>query len=219
MAGTVQDRILERLEVLGLSPRAASLQATEGRSNDLIRGILRDKDRVPRGDSLKRLAPVLQCSVEWLLTGNGPEPPGEPSPSDLAEASDQVPVRGTASGAVAGAFRLGGPVDSVPRPPGLKSARDVYAIFVASTSMMPEHNPGDLRYVNPHRPVRPDDSVIVEARWREGGDVEAYIGRFLGEDNDKVWIGKLNPKATVEFERRFVRSVHKVMTTNELFGV
>jgi phage repressor protein C with HTH and peptisase S24 domain len=60
-------RLRRRLEELGLSPRAASLQA--GGSPDLIRGILRGSNRTLRGDNLLKVAGVLGVSANWLLTG------------------------------------------------------------------------------------------------------------------------------------------------------
>lgn len=63
----IQKRIEQRLAELNLSPRAASLQA--GGSPDLIRGLLRGKQRSFRGENLTKLAQVLGVSVSWLLTG------------------------------------------------------------------------------------------------------------------------------------------------------
>lgn len=60
-------RIEQRLNELGLSPRAASLQA--GGSPDLIRGVLRGNNRTLRGDNLVNVARVLGVSVAWLQTG------------------------------------------------------------------------------------------------------------------------------------------------------
>ncbi len=60
-------RIEQRLDELGLSPRAASIKA--GGSPDLIRGILRGNNRSLRGDHLVNVARVLGVSVNWLQTG------------------------------------------------------------------------------------------------------------------------------------------------------
>lgn len=58
-------RIEERLEALGLSPRAASLKA--GLSPDAIRNIQRGKSSRPRGEALAALARALECDVRYLL--------------------------------------------------------------------------------------------------------------------------------------------------------
>lgn len=64
------DRINERLTVLGLKPRTASLRA--GLGADAIRSIQRGKSQYPRTDTLAKLAPVLGTTLEYLSTGSGP---------------------------------------------------------------------------------------------------------------------------------------------------
>jgi SOS-response transcriptional repressor LexA len=65
----LERRITERLLDLGLSPRAASVQA--GGGPDLIRNIIRGRSQAPRAESLVRLASVLQVSLDYLMTGTG----------------------------------------------------------------------------------------------------------------------------------------------------
>lgn len=72
----ILDRIDHRLEIIGLSATAASEAA--GLSRD---GIRNWKRRLARGEdkagmnirSLEQLAVILQTSVHWLQTGDGPE--------------------------------------------------------------------------------------------------------------------------------------------------
>lgn len=65
----VTERIEERLEALGLSMKAAS--AAAGLGETAVRDLLRRKNHSPRLSTLKKLAPVLKTSVEWLMTGAG----------------------------------------------------------------------------------------------------------------------------------------------------
>ena len=60
-------RIEERLKALQLSPRAASMAASN--SPDLIRNILRGQTKSVRGDHLVGLARALQTTESWLMTG------------------------------------------------------------------------------------------------------------------------------------------------------
>lgn len=62
---TLAERISERLEILGVSPRAASLKA--GLSADAIRNILRGKSVSARADTLAAIARALGCDVRYLL--------------------------------------------------------------------------------------------------------------------------------------------------------
>lgn len=66
---TIQ-RIKQRLKELGLTPRAASLEA--GLSADAIRNMLRNPKAIPRGRTLIALAEALDVTVEWLLGQDAP---------------------------------------------------------------------------------------------------------------------------------------------------
>lgn len=67
----LEKRINQRLVTLGLTARQASLIASGGRNPEVIRNIRRGKSRSPRGDTISSLARALECSVEWLLSGEG----------------------------------------------------------------------------------------------------------------------------------------------------
>lgn len=68
-ASELSKRIDSRLQRLGISARAASLKA--GLDQDTIRNIQRGKSLSPRGESLNKLARVLECPVEYLLGHDG----------------------------------------------------------------------------------------------------------------------------------------------------
>lgn len=59
------ERIQQRLEEVGISARAASLQV--GASPDLLRNLFNHKSRTLRSDYIIKLARVLQVSESWLL--------------------------------------------------------------------------------------------------------------------------------------------------------
>jgi transcriptional regulator with XRE-family HTH domain len=61
---SLRQRILDRLEAVGLSPQAASLAA--GLSRDAIRNVLRARSPGATMATLAKLAPVLGVSVAWL---------------------------------------------------------------------------------------------------------------------------------------------------------
>jgi SOS-response transcriptional repressor LexA len=73
------ERIQERLEVVGMTAREASLRATHGQNADLIRNLKRSRSVGLRGERLMALAAVLDVTPEWLLQmdetrGNGEAP-------------------------------------------------------------------------------------------------------------------------------------------------
>lgn len=219
MSETIHDRIERRLAELGLTPEAASKKA--GLSRDYLRKVLA-RQAMPR--HVRELATALEVTPTWLLAVDEASAAAGPrqftvSAERLPDAAADVPVWGTAAGShTEGAFQLraGDAIDYVPRLPGIANARNVYAIYIENDSMWPEHNPGDLRYINPDRPPRPGDSVVVQMQDPDG-DVTATIGHFIRRTRLGVTIGKLNPRVEIELDA--VREVHKVLTVNELAGV
>lgn len=224
-------RILERLDDLQVSPTALSLRVSDNK--DLLRDILNGRTRNPRADTMRKLAEALETTVEWLMEGDGAATPptivGRPvsnarivelKPPALATLRRDVPVMGTAAGSLGGAFQFeGGVIDYVARPPALAGAKNVYAMFIEGTSMCPEHNPGDLRFIHPDRKVGVGDSVVVTAKYSDDGPYESFIKHLVRRTGERLIVQQLNPPATIEFDMRFVASVHKVMTMNDLFGV
>ncbi|MDX1401067.1 MAG: S24 family peptidase, partial [Kiloniellales bacterium] len=56
------------------------------------------------------------------------------------------------------------------RPPGLYGAKGAFALYVMGDSMAPRHEAGDLIYIDPHRPVKEGDYVVIELHpGRESG--------------------------------------------------
>lgn len=102
----IKKRIVQRLERLNLSPRAASLMA--GGSPDLIRGLLRGNSRSFRSENLSKIAAVLGVTMNWLQTGEHEHISseevaagiGRPAESETISASSLEKYLGTVPGAV-----------------------------------------------------------------------------------------------------------------------
>lgn len=229
-------KLKARLEELNMSPEEASRKA--GLDKTYLRKLFERPSSRPRLDTLEKLARSLFIDARELLNadfvvtrpdgatvlgevkGGDVTPAGVELPHLNAMATD-LPVLGTAAGSARGAFQLetANVVDYVRRPPALTRARNAYALFVQGESMIPEHNPGDLRFVNPDRPARIGDSVVVQAKAGEHENIEATIGHYLKMAPNEIIIGKLNPKQQISIARDTVIAVHKVLTMNDLFGV
>lgn len=189
-----------------------------------------DKNVLPRMDTLESLAPVLQTTAQWLMYGDDAVKTSSPA-NGLREATPpllpsrssmpmDVPVLGTAAGShVGGAFEFeGGVVDYVRRPPAL-TGRDIFALYVEGSSMEPQYFPGDLIYVNPHKPPRAGEIVVVQMKQQDHSPIEATLGIYRRMTEKHLVLGKRNPAADIEIERGQIASIQKVMTMNELFGV
>jgi len=237
-------RIDARLAQLDKTRAGASLEA--GLSNSAIRNLARKAGRVPRVDTLMKLASVLQVDPNWLLTGEGElgqveprrgaadldatsktakrKPRSEVEPADVALPlrslmPRDVPVYGTAAGSIVGAFEMDGIVDYVRRPPAVMAAPDVYALYITGESMAPAYRPGDLVFVHPGRPVRVGDIVIVQTRDFDSAPIQSYIKELVRRTEGSLRLHQYNPVATIDLSRETVVAVHRVLSLAELFGV
>lgn len=109
------------------------------------------------------------------------------------------------------------PVDYVPRPDVLARVKDAYGLFVTGTSMEPRYFAGDVIFIHPYRPIRQGDHVVIQEA-RSGGTLTT-IKRFERETDTRLITTQYNPPAEVSFDRASVMAVHRVLTSNELFGV
>jgi len=203
----------------------------------MIRNILKGASEHPRGDTLTKLAGVLQVSEQWLLNGGdapaiprvAPRPKPEFTHADVPVPDRNsmpldLPVYGTAMGSLVDGVEgievfSTMAVDMVRRPPGLMGVPNAYAIYVTGDSMEPAHPHGALRMVHPHRPVSPGDTVIVQTRHYAEAPAQGYIKTFRRRNGSMLVLEQLNPKATIQIPVQFVVSVHKVLDLNDLFGV
>lgn len=222
MSTPLHNRIRERLQILNLTPHKASLDA--GLSRDYLRKFLDNPSASMRSSSITALAPILQVSPSWLMTGMGDTSDGPEAKSILpprATMPIDVPVMGTAAANHnQGAFQFeGGVIDYVRRPPALNGAKDIYALYVEGTSMEPRHRHGDLLFVHPHKPARIGDDVIIQIKTEPDAPIAATLGELLRRKAEHLVIKKLNPPAEIELSLTGVVSIHKVLQINELFGI
>lgn len=133
-----------------------------------------------------------------------------------------LPVYGTAQGANgAGAFviNMGGQVDRIRRPPGLMANRDAFAIYVEGDSMEPRFEPGETVVVDPNRPVRPGDDVVLLLESPEPGQPpQAYIKRLVRRGAERILVKQYNPPRQMEFPTAAVKKIFRVMRVGELLG-
>jgi phage repressor protein C with HTH and peptisase S24 domain len=154
--------------------------------------------------------------------------------TDLSQAKDlpnfrgfggprDVPVRGTALGGSGedGDFQFTSDVNlgHEPRQPGIMGRKGIYVVYVQNDSMDPKFEPGDRLYVDPHRPPRPMDYVVIELHGDEGESGRGYIKRLLRKTPTRVIVEQFNPRKEIEFETDEVKAIHRVIPHDELLGV
>ncbi|UYY60130.1 S24 family peptidase [Sphingomonas sp. S2-65] len=111
-------------------------------------------------------------------------------------------------------------VDYARRPVSLDNRRDVYAIYFRGHSMAPRYEPGEIGYVDPMRPARPRDYVIVQLRRGEGEDADrtvvAMAKRLVKQSASFIELEQFNPAATFRIDRKRVAHIHRIIPWDEL---
>jgi len=135
-----------------------------------------------------------------------------------------VPVLGTTVGGNTGDFSLNGEVvDHVRRPPAMAATNKAFALYVQGDSMWPWRAPGSLVYVQPARPPRSGDHVVVEIHPEtEDGPEErpCYVKRLVARTPSLLRLAQYNPaRDDIEIPLHRVRALYRVMEWEELLGI
>lgn len=129
-----------------------------------------------------------------------------------------IPNFGLAAGAIRGNLTMTTePVEWVPAPRSIATARDAYALTVTGSSMEPRYYAGDVIFVQPNRPPRPGDHIVIQETLN--GGVAVSIKRFDKMTESHLVTVQYNPLAEVKFSRAQIMAIHRVLTTNEVSGV
>lgn len=213
----VHELLRKRIDALGLNPSSASRKA--GLDKTYLRKLFERPGSRPGLAAAKQLSDVLGIAVSDLTDEGVTDPlPNSTEQVRISDALPPVPVRGTVAGShELGAFQFdGADVDYVERYPALAKRPRVYALYVEGDSMAPEHKPGAIRFVDPGQRVEIGDTVVVTVMDPDRG-LYAVLGN-LAARNERVVLNKLNPERQIKISRLLVRSMHHVLTDNELAG-
>lgn len=178
-------------------------------------------------DWMERLARelgVAPAELLWQQSAQTPtvrpalDAPAIPSRMEMAR---DVPVFGTAEGGPDGTFLLqtGNAIDYVRRLPGLMNIRDAFALYVEGESMVPWRQPGQLIFINPHRPARIGDYVVVTLRGETDAEQPAIVKRLVARRNEALVLQQHNPESEIEVPLSRVVRIWRVMELEELIGV
>jgi len=189
---------------------AAQLHVEEGQ--------LRRDGRAPSGSAAT--AEGLAEGAAWGMPM--PEAVTVARTPELGNMSHDVPILGVARGGRPGEgdFRFNGDVAGVTaRPHGLRGMKDAFCIFVQGDSMAPWRNEGERVYINPARPARPGDHVVVELKpERDGEPGGAWLKKLVARSPDgSLVLAQYNPAtARIKIAGAKVKRVFRVMEWEEL---
>lgn len=224
MAGddtTLSKRVAIAIEQSGMTRAAASKAA--GLSPTYVRDLIEARTTNPKIENLRGLANVLKVSFEWLAFGKA-ESDAIPTDHKVPDRSDMprdLPVLGTAAGARSetdGAAQLtGGVVEYLRRPPALQGVADAYVVYVVNDSMEPALPHGEVVCVNPNRPARPGDNVVIQIRG-DDGETYAYVKTLVRMTSKEIICSQLNPPKELHFDRSNVIAIHRVLTVSDIIA-
>lgn len=233
---------LDRLRTLilsdGRTERAISLAI--GANASYVAQLFSGKGGQPSAQKLRRLAEELNTTTDFLV-GRSDAPGQIRSEVSLAEMPqgwrgpkrDGIPVHGTG---LCGDLIITGPdgsvqeieqlqldvdhaVDWIERPRALAFANDAYAIYFHGSSMERRFYQGERGIVDPVRPARPGDIVLVQISDGETGSmVCALVKELVRSTSSFVELLQYNPEIRFRLPQDRVMRMHRVYRPDELLG-
>jgi phage repressor protein C with HTH and peptisase S24 domain len=106
-------------------------------------------------------------------------------------------------------------VDTVPSPAILEDVAGAYAVYVVGESMEPRYRAGELVYVHPNKPYRRGDYVVVQVDVEGEERPHGFIKQFVTLTPTTLVLRQLNPDREVEFPRKKVLSIHRIVMSGD----
>ena len=110
------------------------------------------------------------------------------------------------------------PVDFTDRFPPLLHSKKVYALRVSNDSMAPMYPHGTMLWIDPGRPPKLGDIVIITQKIN-GEEPVNYVKELVKIGEKMVEAKQLNPAITHEILRSTITHIHKVLSRDELLGI
>jgi phage repressor protein C with HTH and peptisase S24 domain len=115
-----------------------------------------------------------------------------------------------------GEFVMNGQVvDTVECPPALDAVPDAYAVYVVGDSMEPRYYAGEIVYVHPNKPYKRGDFVVVQINVDGEEAPHGFIKQFVSLSPTTLTLCQFNPKKEIEFPRKKVVSIHRIVGVME----
>lgn len=106
------------------------------------------------------------------------------------------------------------------RPSALQGQDAVYGIYVAGMSMFPRFSDGEPALVDPKRPPRIGDDVVVQLKSpdeHQGERIDRVLIKRLSRRNtDFIELEQFNPALTFRVATGQVASIHRIITLDDL---
>lgn len=208
MSDITRERIKKRMEELGTNPSRTSLEA--GLNFTYLRDYLTGRAKNVSVPKLEAIAKALETTPQYLM--------GESFTAARPVQAQTMPILGRAAASIIGSENIiEDPIEYSAVPPGLVGVRDAYCLWVEGTSMRPLYKPRDPIFVHPRQPVSQGDIVVIQEQI--DGGIYASVKEFVRLDAEKVHALQYNPASEMEFSRRRVVHLHRVLPMREVLGL
>jgi SOS-response transcriptional repressor LexA len=240
----MRERLAAALKSTGWKSRPLSEAAGLGQT--AVRDIIGGRSRAPKLETYARIADALKLPLSYftddhdpeIAASTGPSPPASVGTSRPAQPTSShfidvelpdrwqmprdLPVYGTSAGSARdGAFsiNLGDVVDRVRRPPGMASNKKAYGTYLEGDSMEPLYHHGQLILVDPTKPTRPRDRVVVLLANPHDSNHQAFVKELVRRDDDQIVVRQFNPPQQMVFSTHEVAALHRIVDPTELLLV
>jgi phage repressor protein C with HTH and peptisase S24 domain len=166
-----------------------------------------ESGRVKEPKCIVQLADALGVLATWLQSAKGPKSGAAPQPErdsgahlqrrPLVSAPEPIVIyRSSSGGSGGGTLILKDPVGLVERPDPLRHSKNAFAFGAVGEDFVPTANPRDVIVVDPDRPIKPGDDVLLV---RRDGDPIDGLPRRLVAITPKAWtVRRFHPKVLDE---------------------
>ena len=167
-------------------------------------------DSEPRRNIMTIIAEALHVNAMWLETGGVSE--GEHVFDALAEeAPGPMPRLAIEQGAIVATVEEGGKAEQViapgeiierrPKPAKWSNVKDLYGFYLATDTLAPRINPGELIWVHPHRKPQPGQEAVFIAKDRKTKTKALMVKVYSGQTTTKWLVKQYNPKREFELKK------------------
>lgn len=218
-------RIKDARKSAGLTQAALGKKVAQGQTT--VQGWESGRNE-PDLNKLDDIAKATGVSADWLKTGKGhlelkstsvdnnSKDVATPNQGGLEFVRDghlrfigprDLPILGYVKAGELGFFIVNGERQGVTvRPEALRDVMGAYAVRVHDESMMRALRPGYLLFVDPTRPTKPGDLVIIQMR-----DGQSFIKELVRRTEKATMCLQYNPEKEIKYDPQKVKSVHLVV--------
>ncbi|HYE49991.1 MAG TPA: S24 family peptidase [Azospirillaceae bacterium] len=162
---------------------------------------------VARGiDRASILALVEPLQAEVTISGEGTAVDLSSLRPITMDRGNKLPIYASAQAGPEGMVIEANPIDWIDRPEALANVKDAYGVYVVNDSMEPRYEQGDLLLVNPHRPARPGNHVVIQLK-----DNRALVKRLVRRVGANVRVAQYNPAKEYDLPSADIAAIHVVI--------